>query len=147
MLDCTRTFSINIGFEGMKHNPKAITTAMQLYFSGESLRNTEKSLRFLGIDVSHQTVNNWIEKYSLLMKQYVDKLKPNVGDTWRAVNDEKTRAQSIYQMLINRALLSMDMGTSSILARMCFSAHILCAYVSFNSFTCTVSPKGCKIIL
>ena len=83
-LDCTRTFSINIGFEGMKHNPKAITTAMQLYFSGESLRNTEKSLRFLGIDVSHQTVSNWIEKYSLLMKQYVDKLKPNVGDTWRA---------------------------------------------------------------
>lgn len=83
-LDCHRTFSINIGFERMKHNPKAITTAMQLYFSGESLRNTEKSLRFLGIEVSHQTVSNWIEKYTLLMKQYVDKLKPNVGDTWRA---------------------------------------------------------------
>ena len=82
--DCNKTFSINIGFEKMKHNPKAITTAMQLYFSGESLRNTEKSLRFLGIDVSHQTVSNWIEKYTLLMKQYVDKLKPNVGDTWRA---------------------------------------------------------------
>jgi transposase-like protein len=83
-LDCHRTFSINIGFEKMKHNPKAITTAMQLYFSGESLRNTEKSLRFLGIDVSHKTIHNWIGKYTLLMKQYVDKLKPNVGDTWRA---------------------------------------------------------------
>ncbi len=32
---CRRTFSLNIGFERMKHNPKAITTAMQLYFSGE----------------------------------------------------------------------------------------------------------------
>ena len=52
-LDCHRTFSINIGFEKMKHNPKAITTAMQLYFSGESLR-------FLGIDVSHKTIHNWI---------------------------------------------------------------------------------------
>ena len=83
-LDCHRTFSINIGFEKMKHNPKAITTAMQLYFSGESLRNTEKSLRFLGIDVSHKTIHNWIGKYMLLMKQYVDKLKSNVGDTWRA---------------------------------------------------------------
>ncbi|MCX9028103.1 MAG: DDE-type integrase/transposase/recombinase [Candidatus Methanoperedens sp.] len=83
-LDCHRTFSINIGFEKMKHNPKAITTAMQLYFSGESLRNTEKSLRFLGIDVSHKTFHNWIGKYTLLMKRYVDKLKPNVGDTWRA---------------------------------------------------------------
>lgn len=81
---CNRTFSINIGFEKMKHNPKAITTAMQLYFSGESLRNTQKSLKFIGTEVSHQTISNWIEKYSLLMKQYIDKLKPNVGDTWRA---------------------------------------------------------------
>ena len=43
--NCKRTFSINIGFEKMKHNPRAVTTAMQLYFSGESLRNTQKSLR------------------------------------------------------------------------------------------------------
>jgi transposase-like protein len=83
-LDCHRTFSINIGFEKMKHNPQAVTTAMQLYFSGESLRNTQKSLKFIGVEVSYQTVSNWIEKYTLLMKQYIDKLKPNVGSTWRA---------------------------------------------------------------
>ena len=82
--DCHRYFSFNIGFEKMKHNPKAITTAMQLYFSGESLRNTQKSLKFIGTEVSHQTISNWIEKYTNLMKQYVDKLKPNVSDTWRA---------------------------------------------------------------
>ena len=35
-LDCHKTFSINLGFERMKHNPQGITTAMQLYFSGES---------------------------------------------------------------------------------------------------------------
>jgi len=68
----------------MKHSPQAITTAMQLYFSGESLRNTQKSLRLLGIVVSHQTVYNWIRKYISLMNKYVEKLKPNVGDTWRA---------------------------------------------------------------
>lgn len=82
--DCNQYFSFNIGFEKMKHNPQAVTTAMQLYFSGESLRNTQKSLKLLGVQVSHQTIHNWIEKYTLLMKQYVDKLKPNVGDTWRA---------------------------------------------------------------
>jgi transposase-like protein len=82
--DCGKTFSINIGFEKMKHNPKAITTAMQLYFSGESLRNTQKSLRLIGADVSHQTISNWIEKYIGMMKAYVDNLKPNVGNTWRA---------------------------------------------------------------
>ena len=82
--DCKKTFSINIGFEKMKHNPQAITTAMQLYFSGESLRNTQKSLRLLGVEVSHKTVYMWIKKYVTLMQDYVEKLKPKVSDTWRA---------------------------------------------------------------
>lgn len=82
--NCRRYFSFNIGFERMKHNPQAITTAMQLYFSGESLRNTQKSLRLLGVEVSHQTVYNWISKYVRLMEKYIEKLKPDVSDTWRA---------------------------------------------------------------
>ena len=82
--DCGKTFTVNIGFERMKHNPQAITTAMQLYFSGESLRNTMKSLRLLGVEVSHQTVYNWIDKYIGLMESYIDKLRPKVSDTWRA---------------------------------------------------------------
>jgi transposase-like protein len=82
--DCRKTFSVNIGFERMKHNPQAITSAMQLYFSGESLRNTMKSLKLLGVEVSHQTVYNWIRKYVRLMKVYVEKIVPNVSDTWRA---------------------------------------------------------------
>jgi len=83
-VDCGKTFSVNIGFERMKHNPQAITTAMQLYFSGESLRNTQKSLRLLGVEVSHKTVYMWIKKYVRLMKRYVEKITPNVSDTWRA---------------------------------------------------------------
>jgi len=82
--NCQRYFSFNVGFERMKHNPQAITTAMQLYFSGESLRNTMKSLRLLGVEVSHQTVYNWIKKYIGLMERYIEKLKPDVSDTWRA---------------------------------------------------------------
>lgn len=82
--DCHKDFTFNIGFERMKHNPQAITSAMQLYFSGESLRNTMESLQLLGVEVSHQTVYNWIKKYITLMKEYSDKIIPNVGDTWRA---------------------------------------------------------------
>jgi putative transposase len=83
-VDCGKTFSVNVGFEKMKHNPQAITTAMQLYFSGESLRNTQKSLRLLGVEVSHKTVYMWIKKYIGLMEKYIEKLKPRVSDTWRA---------------------------------------------------------------
>ena len=81
---CSKYFTVNIGFEKMKHNPQGITTAMQLYFSGESLRKTAESLKLLGMDVSHKTVYKWIQKYSAIMKKYVEKLQPNVGDTWRA---------------------------------------------------------------
>ena len=81
---CSKVFSINLGFERMKHNPQAVTAAMQLYFSGESLRNTQRSLELIGVEVSHQTVSNWITKYTNIMKSYVDNLKPNVSSTWRA---------------------------------------------------------------
>jgi putative transposase len=83
-LDCGKLFTVNTGFERMKHNPRAITAAMQLYFGGESLRNTQKSLRLLGVDVCHKTVSNWIEKYTLIMKDYVDNIKPEVSQAWRA---------------------------------------------------------------
>jgi transposase-like protein len=68
----------------MKHNPQGVTTAMQLYFSGESLRNTAKSLRLIGVQVSHKTVFMWINKYTALMAKYLDKITPQVSDTWRA---------------------------------------------------------------
>jgi len=76
--------TFNIGFEKMKHNPQAVTTAMQLYFSGESLRNTANSLKLLGVEVTHKTVFMWIRKYVKLMKEYTESIVPKVGDTWRA---------------------------------------------------------------
>ncbi len=82
--DCGKYFTVNFGFERMKHSPQGITTAMQLYFSGESLRNTARSLRLIGVQVSHKTVFYWIEKYTALMAKYLDKITPQVSDTWRA---------------------------------------------------------------
>ena len=82
--DCHKYMTFNIGFERMKHNPQAITSAMQLYFSGESLRNTMRSLQLLGVEVSYRTILNWIRKYTRLMQQYTEQITPNVGDTWRA---------------------------------------------------------------
>jgi len=82
--DCHKYMTFNIGFERMKHNPQAITSAMQLYFSGESLRNTMESLKLLGVEVSHQTVYNWIKKYVRLMKDYAESIVPKVSGTWRA---------------------------------------------------------------
>jgi len=81
---CGRIFCVNVGFKYMKHSAQEITTAMQLYFSGESLRATQRSLQLIGTKVSHMTISNWIGKYTNVMKSYVDKIEPDVSSTWRA---------------------------------------------------------------
>jgi len=82
--DCHKTFSINLGFEKMKSSPEAITSALQLYFTGESLRNVQKFLKLQGVNVSHKTVYLWIVKYTKLMQGHLNKITPQVGDAWRA---------------------------------------------------------------
>jgi transposase-like protein len=81
---CGKRFSFNLGFEGMKASPQVITSAMQLYFTGESLRNVQKFLRLQGVTVSHVAVYKWIRKYVQLMDKYLSQIKPQVSDTWRA---------------------------------------------------------------
>jgi putative transposase len=82
--ECGHYFTINLGFEHMRATPQIITSAMQLYFTGESLRNVQKFLKLQGVTVSHVAVLKWIQKYVRLMKTYLENMKPNVSDTWRA---------------------------------------------------------------
>lgn len=81
---CGKRFSVNIGFEKMKASPQIITSAMQLYFTGESLRNVQKFFKLQGVNVSHVAIYKWIRKYIRLMETYLEKIKPKVSDTWRA---------------------------------------------------------------
>ena len=68
----------------MKHDPHGITAAMQLYFSGASLRNTARSLQLIGVEVSPRTILRWIDKYTNLMERYLSTVQPQLSDTWRA---------------------------------------------------------------
>jgi transposase-like protein len=75
---------VNLGFERMKATPQAITQAMQLYFTGESLRGVQRFLRLQGVNVSHVAVLKWIRKYVSLMDGYLSQIRPQVSDKWRA---------------------------------------------------------------
>lgn len=87
--DCSRNFVLNEAFENMKHNPKAITVALDLYFKGVSLRKIRDHLKqFYAIKVTHVAVLKWIRKYVTLMKEYVKNLKPEVSNVWHT--DEMT---------------------------------------------------------
>jgi transposase-like protein len=46
--NCYKRFTINLGFERMKATPQVITSALQLYFTGESIRNVQKFLKSQG---------------------------------------------------------------------------------------------------
>lgn len=84
---CKKSFCNNIGFEYAKKNPRAIVTALQLYFSGESLRSTARTIGIMNLgDVSHQTIYNWIKLYIKKIEKYLDStITPQVGhDSWRA---------------------------------------------------------------
>jgi len=55
-----------------------------LYFTGESLRSIQKYLLLQGVTVTHKTIYMWIRKYTKTMQRYLNKITPQVGDTWRA---------------------------------------------------------------
>jgi putative transposase len=81
--DCGKWFMTNLGFEKMHATPKMITAAMQLYFSGESLRNVQRFLKLQGVDVSHMAVYRWIKRYVALMQDYLEQIQPKVSGAWR----------------------------------------------------------------
>lgn len=82
--DCSKYFVFNQGFERMRASPQAITSAMQLYFSGESLKSVANFLKLQGVKVSYVTVYKWMKKYIGLMEKYLDKITPQLSDVWRA---------------------------------------------------------------
>jgi transposase-like protein len=81
--DCGRCFVNNVDFENMKYNPKIIALTLDLYFRGLSLRKISQHLKeFYNLEVTHMSIYNWIEKYVGLMNEYVNTIKPDIGNTW-----------------------------------------------------------------
>ncbi len=87
--DCDRKFTNSeSGFAKVKFEPSMISEALNLIMSGMSLRNTAEHLSNVrGIRISHVTIGYWIKKYSITIKEYVDTLKPTIGNAWSV--DEK----------------------------------------------------------
>ena len=81
--DCEKRFSMNLGFENMGASAEIITSSMQLYFTGESLRNVQQFLELQGVKITHKTVWNWIKKYISLMEKYLESITPQVSEKWR----------------------------------------------------------------
>jgi transposase-like protein len=83
-LDCKRKFSENIGFEKTRYNENIITGALQMYYSGMSVRDIENHYEMLGIKVDHSSIYDWICKYSTMASEYLNQIIPRTGNWIRA---------------------------------------------------------------
>ena len=72
------------GFENMKFSPEIVTQCLDLYFKGVSLRKIANHIgqSHNGLEISHVQVYYWIKRYTKIISEYVDELKPELGDMW-----------------------------------------------------------------
>ena len=75
---------LNCGFEFMRYDTTVITGAMQMYFTGMSVRDIADHYEMLGIDVSHIAIYKWITKYSKNVAEYLERITPHLGTWFRA---------------------------------------------------------------
>jgi len=98
---CGRRFVVDLGFSRMKCSPQAITASLDLYFKGISLRKiTDHLKQFYAVTVNCSTVLRWIQRYVALMKEYADKLMPDVADVWHA-DETVLNVNGEYQWMWN----------------------------------------------
>lgn len=89
---CNYKFSFHeSGFSGMRFSPQIITESLNLFMSGMSYRNIARHIKSVhDKDVSHVAITRWVSKYMEVIREYVDSLKPELGEVW-----------SLDEMLLN----------------------------------------------
>ncbi|MFH1182046.1 MAG: DDE-type integrase/transposase/recombinase [Candidatus Woesearchaeota archaeon] len=119
--DCKRRFIENKDFERYKGNSKTTTLILDLYFKGISLRGIKDHLsQFYGFSLHHSNILRRIQKFSVVIEEYVKTLKPEVSQVWN--HDEmKIQAGGKWQWLWN----IMDKETK----------YLITTQVSFNAMT------------
>ena len=84
--ECNHKFVDNGTFVKMRKDAQIIVTALDLYFEGLSVRKVQRQIRKLyRIPVNQMNIWLWIQKYSRLVKVYVDTLQAeNLSGEWHA---------------------------------------------------------------
>lgn len=83
--DCQHKFREPSLLKKVKFSPELITLTLDLYFSGLSLRKIATNISdHFNIDINFSTIYDWIQRYVPVISNYVNSLKPQLGDTWHA---------------------------------------------------------------
>ena len=80
---CKRTFIEEKDFQRYKGNGKITTAILDLYFKGVSLRGIQDHLlQFYELKLDHSNILRRIQKYSIIINDYVKTLKPELKNIW-----------------------------------------------------------------
>jgi len=78
--DCFHRFSINDGFWKMKNHENKITSCMNMYYAGMSLRKIQEHLQMFTPKNSHySTIYRWIVKYANMIGTLTDNIQIKSG--------------------------------------------------------------------
>jgi len=77
--DCGHKFIEGSAFPRMRIESRIISSSIDMYFEGLSVRKIQTQIEKLyGVSVSQVTVMNWTMKYSALVSKYVETLSPQL---------------------------------------------------------------------
>jgi len=77
--DCGHKFFEGSDFPRMRTESRIISTSLDLYFEGLSARKVQAQIeKIFGVRVSQVTIWKWIMKYSGLVSEFVETLKPKI---------------------------------------------------------------------
>jgi transposase-like protein len=77
--DCGHRFTYGSDFPRMRIQSRIISSSIDMYFEGLSVRKIQTQIKKLfGVDVSQMAVWKWIMKYSKLVSKYVETLSPQL---------------------------------------------------------------------
>jgi transposase-like protein len=81
--DCQHKFKEPSLLKGLKFDPEIVTFALDLYFSGLSLRKVARNINdHFELDLSFSTVYSWIQKYIPRISENVNSLIPQLSNQW-----------------------------------------------------------------
>lgn len=120
---CGRRFvSVEAGFERMKYEPALVTAAINMVMSGMSYRKVAEHLRFSNnVRIAHNTILGWCQRYSRIIKAFVEALRPVTGNVWsvdEAVINVKQTSEIEGKGNVDWLWTAMDPKTRMILASM-----------------------------
>jgi putative transposase len=98
-LVCGKRFVKDLAFKGLKADAKTVTLALDLFYKGMSQRKIKDTIaQFMNVEVSQPTINRWVQRFTRLINDYAETLKPQVGDVF-AVDELKLKQHGKWRWL------------------------------------------------